>query len=174
MSRRLLMVRVGAKWLVPVCRTITEEDLPMFTGSVWQRALALLREYLRTRLVRGEIANPDEECVFHGNNFQVKLSARSSEAAAYSVLSRTTGRAAASGPYQRQDVLPQTIFMHIEPWVPPAAAAALGQSAAAAAASSQPAAAQDWEEGHNSTAGEPAQPAPQRQQQSQVIDVTSP
>ena len=121
MSRRLLMVRCGPKCLVPVCRTIAAEDLPMFTGSVWQRALSLLREFLRTRLVKGEIADHGgDECVFQGNNFQVKLSVRPAEASALSVLARTTGRASATGPYQKLHVLPQTVVMHIEPWIPAA------------------------------------------------------
>jgi hypothetical protein len=155
MSRRLIMVRVGTRWLVPVCRIVAEEELPMFTGSVWQRALALLREYLRTRLVRGEIT-PAEECVFHGSNFQITLSARSSEAAPYSVLSRTAGRAAANGPYQqRQSVLPQTVFMHIEPWVPHAASVAPGQPAPP----QQPA----------RSVQQPAHPAPQQQPAAQQV-----
>ncbi len=93
----------------------------MFTGSVWQRALSLLREYLRTRLAKGEIVDHGgDECVFQGNNFQVRISVRPSEASALSVLARRSGRAAGAGPYQRLHVLQQTVVMHIEPWVPTA------------------------------------------------------
>lgn len=91
----------------------------MFTGSVWQRALSLLREYLRTRLIKGEISDHGgDECVFQGSNFQVTISVRPTEASSLSVLARASSRAAGAAPYQRLHVLPQTVVMHIEPWVP--------------------------------------------------------
>lgn len=124
MSRRLLMVRCGPKCLVPVCRTIATEDLPMFTGSVWQRALSLLQEYLRTRLRKGEIVDQGgDKCVFQGNNFQVGISVRPAEASALRVLARTSRRAATTGPYQKLHVIPQIVVVHIEPWTPAAAQA---------------------------------------------------
>ena len=96
----------------------------MFTGSVWQRALSLLREYLRTRLIKGEIADHGgDECVFQGSNFQVTISVRPTEASSLIVLARASSRAAGTALYQQLHVLPQTVVMHIEPWVPAAAPA---------------------------------------------------
>ena len=119
MSRRLVMVRVGRTTVVPVCRTVAEDDQPWFSGALWQRALSILREFLRSKLVRGELVDPGPPCVFQdsGANIQVTVSVRAA-AGHLSVLRRAAGRASAS--YSRMKVLPQQVHCRIEP-LPPAA-----------------------------------------------------
>ena len=123
MSRRLVMVRVGRSTVVPVCRTVAEDDQPWFSGALWQRALSILREFLRSKLVRGELVDPGPPCIFQdsGANIQVTVSVRAA-AGHLSVLRRAAGRASAS--YSRMKVLPQQVHCRIEPLPPPALAAA--------------------------------------------------